>query len=186
MPYCITSLSSSLSFDHYHHLIIIINHYCLGKIDMNDLMLSKPGVYDPWLAYGNSKQANILFTREMARRLASSSSTSTKTNTVIPLTCHPGVRPATLQYTNVSLISSYHHIEFISISCCCVCMMTTMMTVHGHGYLSIYPLYFTMLYSNNIRRMSNGARPLSAGSQCGKEHTAVLDASAGSCRVTHR
>ena len=58
-------------------------------------MLSKPGVYDPWLAYGNSKQANILFTREMARRLANraaalSTSTNANTNTVIPLTCHPG------------------------------------------------------------------------------------------------
>ena len=75
---------------------------------MNDLMLSKPGIYDPWLAYGNSKQANILFTREMARRLASSSSsTNTKTNTVIPLTCHPGVRSATLQYTNVCIIDDF-------------------------------------------------------------------------------
>jgi len=89
----LSSPSSSIDNNQCYSRIVNVASlaHTIGKIDMNDLMLSKPGVYDPWLAYGNSKQANILFTREMARRLASSSSTSTKTNTVIPLTCHPGV-----------------------------------------------------------------------------------------------
>lgn len=38
------------------------------NLQFDDLMLEKNS-YSPWLAYGNSKLANILFTKELARRL---------------------------------------------------------------------------------------------------------------------
>lgn len=44
-------------------------HY-FGRLDFDNLMLQKPGSYQPWLAYGNSKLANILFTYELAKRLS--------------------------------------------------------------------------------------------------------------------
>lgn len=48
--------------------------------------------YDPWVAYGRSKLANILFTRELHRRLtAASESTSGLTPSVTVMCCHPGV-----------------------------------------------------------------------------------------------
>jgi NAD(P)-dependent dehydrogenase (short-subunit alcohol dehydrogenase family) len=41
--------------------------HMLGKLDFNNLMLEKEGTYQPWPAYGNSKLANILFTKELNR-----------------------------------------------------------------------------------------------------------------------
>ena len=38
-----------------------------GKLDFDNLLLSKPGTYQPWLAYGNSKLSNILFIKELNR-----------------------------------------------------------------------------------------------------------------------
>jgi NAD(P)-dependent dehydrogenase (short-subunit alcohol dehydrogenase family) len=40
--------------------------------------------YEPWTAYGNSKLANILFTKSLAKKL------STSGHNVVPLSCHPG------------------------------------------------------------------------------------------------
>ena len=37
--------------------------HLLGKIDRSNLQLDREDSYGPWLAYGNSKLANILFTR---------------------------------------------------------------------------------------------------------------------------
>eukprot|EP01035_Chromulina_nebulosa_P020011 gene20011-25985_t len=53
--------------------------------DRDDILLAKPNAYEPWPAYGNSKLANILYTRALAKRLAN------KENAPISLTCHPGV-----------------------------------------------------------------------------------------------
>jgi NAD(P)-dependent dehydrogenase (short-subunit alcohol dehydrogenase family) len=55
--------------------------HLLGHFDFDDILLEKN--YEPWHAYGNSKLANILFTKELATRLESVSN-------ITPLTCHPG------------------------------------------------------------------------------------------------
>jgi NAD(P)-dependent dehydrogenase (short-subunit alcohol dehydrogenase family) len=44
-----------------------IGHYFAGPLDFNDMMWSKG--YSPWKAYCRSKLANVMFTRELARRL---------------------------------------------------------------------------------------------------------------------
>ncbi|XP_054152539.1 retinol dehydrogenase 14-like [Oppia nitens] len=47
--------------------------YSFGEIDFNDInTLKKP--YEMWSIYGQSKLANVLFTRELARRLGTDSS----------------------------------------------------------------------------------------------------------------
>ena len=53
----------------------------------NDLMLKQPGAYSAWGAYGNSKLANVLFTRELARRLQ----VAGKDSDVASFCLHPGV-----------------------------------------------------------------------------------------------
>ena len=55
--------------------------YLRANLDLGDLNLEKS--YDAWTAYGNSKIANILFTRSLARRLEG---TRITTNSL-----HPGV-----------------------------------------------------------------------------------------------
>ena len=62
----------------------------------DDLFLSRPEAYQPWVAYGNSKLANVLFTRELAQRLqatssSSSSSSSSNNNRIATFSLHPGV-----------------------------------------------------------------------------------------------
>ena len=58
----------------------------------DDLFLSQPEAYQPWVAYGNSKLANVLFTRELARRLrqTSSSINSKNNNRIATFSLHPG------------------------------------------------------------------------------------------------
>jgi NAD(P)-dependent dehydrogenase (short-subunit alcohol dehydrogenase family) len=47
----------------------------LGKINFDNLNLRN--IYSPYTAYGQSKLANILFTRELARRLGKNSNINT-------------------------------------------------------------------------------------------------------------
>eukprot|EP00197_Chlamydomonas_leiostraca_P002358 CAMPEP_0202857962 /NCGR_PEP_ID=MMETSP1391-20130828/693_1 /ASSEMBLY_ACC=CAM_ASM_000867 /TAXON_ID=1034604 /ORGANISM="Chlamydomonas leiostraca, Strain SAG 11-49" /LENGTH=324 /DNA_ID=CAMNT_0049536827 /DNA_START=22 /DNA_END=996 /DNA_ORIENTATION=+ len=55
-----------------------------GSVRFDDLMRQRPGAYQPWEAYGQSKLANIMFTYELAARLAS--------HPQITVNClHPGV-----------------------------------------------------------------------------------------------
>lgn len=58
--------------------------HMLGHIDFENLMFEKEGTYSAWPAYGNSKLANILFTRELNRRLRE------KSSDIITTACHPG------------------------------------------------------------------------------------------------
>ena len=59
--------------------------HTFSKIDKDDLMLLKDGAYQSWRAYGNSKLANILFTKELAKKLYSKFDTN-----IAVLCCHPG------------------------------------------------------------------------------------------------
>lgn len=64
--------------------------HLLGKISLKDLnWKSRP--YQAWLAYGQSKLANLLFTRELQRRLDLAGST------VKSLAAHPGYSATNLQ-----------------------------------------------------------------------------------------
>lgn len=67
-------------------IVNVASHaHIFGQLDQNNLMLDKPGSYQPWPAYGNSKLANILFTKELARRLGEKQG-----NKVLAVCCHPG------------------------------------------------------------------------------------------------
>jgi NAD(P)-dependent dehydrogenase (short-subunit alcohol dehydrogenase family) len=64
--------------------------HLLGKISLKDLnWKSRP--YSAWLAYGQSKLANLLFTKELQRRLDAAGST------VKSLAAHPGYSATNLQ-----------------------------------------------------------------------------------------
>lgn len=60
--------------------------HLLGKLDRNNLQLKADGSYGPWPAYGNSKLANILFTRELNRRLVETGNPSR----IVSVCLHPG------------------------------------------------------------------------------------------------
>jgi NAD(P)-dependent dehydrogenase (short-subunit alcohol dehydrogenase family) len=61
-----------------------------GKINFDDLDGVKK--YDPWVAYSQSKLANLLFAYELQRRLANAGVN------VISLGCHPGYAATNLQF----------------------------------------------------------------------------------------
>ncbi|MGH3642105.1 MAG: oxidoreductase, partial [Mycobacterium sp.] len=64
--------------------------HLIGKISLKDLnWKSRP--YSAWLAYGQSKLANLLFTKELQRRLDAAGSTVTS------LAAHPGYSATNLQ-----------------------------------------------------------------------------------------
>ncbi|MCW2521108.1 MAG: dehydrogenase, short-chain alcohol dehydrogenase like protein [Mycobacterium sp.] len=64
--------------------------HLLGKISLKDLnWKSRP--YSAWLAYGQSKLANLLFTKELQRRLDAADST------VLAVAAHPGYSATNLQ-----------------------------------------------------------------------------------------
>jgi NAD(P)-dependent dehydrogenase (short-subunit alcohol dehydrogenase family) len=62
----------------------------IGRINLNDLNW-KARPYRPWLAYGQSKLANLLFTSELHRRLAEAESS------VRAVVAHPGYSHTNLQ-----------------------------------------------------------------------------------------
>ncbi|SHI24471.1 oxidoreductase [Streptomyces sp. 3214.6] len=63
--------------------------HLLGNIDANDLNSERR--YRRWAAYGRSKTANLLFTHELARRLAAAGSG------VVAAAAHPGYAATNLQ-----------------------------------------------------------------------------------------
>jgi len=52
--------------------------------------LSKNNSYAPWQAYGNSKLANILYTRELSRRLKEAEASTSDYKGVSAFVLHPG------------------------------------------------------------------------------------------------
>lgn len=64
----------------------------LGNIDRNNLMLDRNNSYNPWLAYGNSKLANILFTKELSKRLKASNNKDKDSfySSISTFCLHPG------------------------------------------------------------------------------------------------
>lgn len=65
--------------------------HALSNIDMGDLNSERN--YRRWIAYGRSKSANLLFTHELARRLAATGSD------VVAAAAHPGYAETNLQAT---------------------------------------------------------------------------------------
>ncbi|MFE6158541.1 oxidoreductase [Streptomyces sp. NPDC056486] len=63
--------------------------HALSNIDINDLNSERN--YRRWIAYGRSKTANLLFTHELARRLAANGSD------VVAAAAHPGYAETNLQ-----------------------------------------------------------------------------------------
>ncbi|MFE2299209.1 oxidoreductase [Streptomyces sp. NPDC059445] len=64
--------------------------HALADLDPDDLN-SETGTYRKWVAYGRSKSANLLFTHELARRLAVTGSE------VVAAAAHPGYASTNLQ-----------------------------------------------------------------------------------------
>jgi len=71
-----------------------------GKIRLDDLNWEKPGSYDRWRAYGQSKLANLLFTLELQRRLEEAGSE------VLATAAHPGWAATHLQERTGSKIQN--------------------------------------------------------------------------------
>ncbi|MGH7805678.1 MAG: oxidoreductase [Candidatus Binatia bacterium] len=68
-------------------VVVSSSMHKLARIGRDDLLWEKTR-YQPWLAYARSKLANLLFLRELDRRLATRPSTDT-----IAVGAHPGVTP---------------------------------------------------------------------------------------------
>ncbi|MFJ9961504.1 oxidoreductase [Streptomyces avermitilis] len=64
--------------------------HAVANIDIDDLNAER-GPYRRWIAYGRSKTANLLFTHELARRLAAAGSD------VVAAAAHPGYASTNLQ-----------------------------------------------------------------------------------------
>jgi NAD(P)-dependent dehydrogenase (short-subunit alcohol dehydrogenase family) len=77
----------------------------IGRMHFDDL----DGVhrYHKWLAYGQSKLANLLFTFELARRL------DRKHADVLSLACHPGYAATNLQYVGPQQAESKFELLFM-------------------------------------------------------------------------
>jgi NAD(P)-dependent dehydrogenase (short-subunit alcohol dehydrogenase family) len=72
----------------------------MGTIRLEDLNWEKPGSYNPWQAYAQSKLADLLFTAELQRRLTAAGST------VISTAAHPGWAATNLQGRTTSRLNN--------------------------------------------------------------------------------
>jgi NAD(P)-dependent dehydrogenase (short-subunit alcohol dehydrogenase family) len=70
-----------------------------GNLRFDDLMLEKS--YAPWNAYGNSKLANLLFTYELARKLAAAGKKT------LSVAAHPGYAATNLQGSTESAFMTF-------------------------------------------------------------------------------
>ncbi len=72
--------------------------HILGRVDFADLQGER--FYQPWLAYGQSKLANLLFAYELQRRLAVTG------NSTISVAAHPGYAATNLQAVGPEMAGS--------------------------------------------------------------------------------
>lgn len=72
--------------DPIHSRIVVLSSvaHSFGDVDSNDLHYTKGRKYSPWSAYGQSKAANILFTKGLADRLKK------KSLAISAVSLHPG------------------------------------------------------------------------------------------------
>ena len=70
----------------------------LGRLDLDDVAHSTP--HNPWVTYGTSKLANLLFTRELSRRLAGEGLAT------MALAAHPGWAQSNLAGNGTALSES--------------------------------------------------------------------------------
>ena len=73
----------------------------MGRVDLDDLMGERR--YDRWAAYGQSKLANLLFTHELARRLARKYG---EPPPILAVAAHPGYAATELQTKGSTMGSS--------------------------------------------------------------------------------
>jgi NAD(P)-dependent dehydrogenase (short-subunit alcohol dehydrogenase family) len=71
----------------------------VGRIDFENLQSERD--YDRWVAYAQSKLANLLFARELSRRLRAAHPH------VISVACHPGYADTKLQATGAAASASF-------------------------------------------------------------------------------
>lgn len=71
----------------------------IGRMKFDDLM--HKGRYNRWLAYGQSKLANLLFALELQRRLTAAESTT------ISLAAHPGGSATNLQHAGIDIDNAF-------------------------------------------------------------------------------
>jgi len=67
------------------NLSSIAHEHC-SKIDFDDFHFKKPGSYGAWASYGQAKSCNVLFTRELNRKLQSDYGAQN----FISVSLHPG------------------------------------------------------------------------------------------------
>jgi NAD(P)-dependent dehydrogenase (short-subunit alcohol dehydrogenase family) len=107
----IDGFESQIGVNHFGHFLLsallfsslkaqgrIVNHsssaamFAAANFTFNDLDSSKS--YSPWVAYGNSKAANLLFTYELNKRLRGSKKNK---NNITAVAVHPGYTATNLQ-----------------------------------------------------------------------------------------
>ena len=72
--YLTTLLLDSMKAQPFKSRIVAVSYKAheRGKVELSDLHFKKDRKYDPWVAYGQSKSANILFIKELADQVEGS------------------------------------------------------------------------------------------------------------------
>lgn len=83
--YLTSLLKEKLAAQENPSRIVVVSSiaHTMGSVDLNDVHFTKGRNYDPWVAYGQTKMANILFAKSLADDL--------KDTQVTTISLHPGV-----------------------------------------------------------------------------------------------
>lgn len=71
----------------------------MGSVDVSDLHFNKGRIYKPWVAYGQSKQGDLLYAKALAKQ--------TRGTNVTAVSVHPGVIATNLWRTTNPLMKSF-------------------------------------------------------------------------------